>query len=118
MCVLLFFTKDIATDGKRLAQVEEPMQVADLAYGAGVVPVAALRLAPAFTYCPPSPASPTSEFPPAVLPESLSCVLAERQKERKKTDTPNEGWDEDRVPTCTSRILEERSGGQVGLSCS
>ena len=40
------------------------------------------------------------------------------QKERKKTDTPNEGWDEDRVPTCTSRILEERSGGQVGLSCS
>ena len=40
------------------------------------------------------------------------------QKERKKTDTPNEGWDEDRVPTCTSRILEGRSGGQVGLSCS
>ena len=26
-------------------------------------------------------------------------------KERKKTDTPNEGWDEDRVPTCTSRIF-------------
>ena len=41
-----------------------------------------------------------------------------RKKERKKTDTPNEGWDEDRVPTCTSRILEGRSGGQVGLSCS
>ena len=40
------------------------------------------------------------------------------KKERKKTDTPNEGWDKDRVPTCTSRILEERSGGQVGLSCS
>ena len=40
------------------------------------------------------------------------------KKERKKTDTPNEGWDEDRVPTCTSRILEGRSGGQVGLSCS
>ena len=26
--------------------------------------------------------------------------------------------EEDRVPTCTSRILEGRSGGQVGLSCS
>ena len=26
-------------------------------------------------------------------------------KERKKTDIPNEGWEEDRVPTCTSRIL-------------
>ena len=33
-----------------------------------------------------------------------------RKKERKKTERPNEGWDEDRVPTCTSRILEERSG--------
>ena len=30
-------------------------------------------------------------------------------KERKKTDTPNEGWDGDRVPTCTSRILESRA---------
>ena len=39
-----------------------------------------------------------------------------KRKERSKTDTPNEGWDEDKVPTCTSRILEERSGGQVGLS--
>ena len=26
--------------------------------------------------------------------------------------------EEDRVPTCTSKILEGRSGGQVGLSCS
>ena len=25
-------------------------------------------------------------------------------KERKKSDSPNEGWEEDRVPTCTSRI--------------
>jgi len=34
-----------------------------------------------------------------------------RVKERKKTDKPNEGWEEDRVvPTCTSRILEGRSG--------
>ena len=32
------------------------------------------------------------------------------KKERKKTDKPNEGWEEDRVPTCTSRILEGRSG--------
>ena len=45
-------------------------------------------------------------------------IAMQCKKERKKTDTPNEGWDEDRVPTCTSRILEERSGGQVGLSCS
>ena len=32
-------------------------------------------------------------------------------KERKKPET-NEGWEEDRVPTCTSRILEGRSGAQ------
>ena len=25
--------------------------------------------------------------------------LLGKKKERKKTDTPNEGWDEDRVPT-------------------
>ena len=49
---------------------------------------------------------------------SLARHFLSSKKERKKTDTPNEGWDEDRVPTCTSRILEERSGGQVGLSCS
>ena len=35
----------VATDGKRLALVEEPMAMPDLAHGAGVVPVAALRLA-------------------------------------------------------------------------
>ena len=29
-----------------------------------------------------------------------------------KTGTPNEGWEKDRVPTCTSRILEGRSGTQ------
>ena len=29
-----------------------------------------------------------------------------RLKERKKADNPNEGLDEDRVPTCTSRILD------------
>ena len=27
------------------------------------------------------------------------------KKERNKTDKPNEGWEEDKVPTCTSRIL-------------
>ena len=27
-------------------------------------------------------------------------------------DKPNEGWEKDRVPTCTSRILEGRSGTQ------
>ena len=28
----------------------------------------------------------------------------------KKTDNPNKGWDEERVPTCTSRILEDDQG--------
>ena len=37
---------------------------------------------------------------------------APKQKKRKKTDKPNEGWEKDRVPTCTSRILEGRSGTQ------
>ena len=30
--------------------------------------------------------------------------------ERKKTEQANEGWEKDRAPTCTSRILEGRSG--------
>ena len=51
-------------------------------------------------------------------PPHRDFKLAMQRKKRKKTDTPNEGWDEDRVPTCTGRILEGRSGGQVGLSCS
>ena len=38
-----------------------------------------------------------------------------RVKERKKTDKPNEGWEEDRVvPTCTSRILEDDQGHRWG----
>ena len=39
-----------------------------------------------------------------------------RQKERKKADRQLKRGigGEDRVPTCTSRILEGRSGGQVG----
>ena len=39
-------------------------------------------------------------------------VYAREQKERKKTDKPDEGWGEDRVPNRTSRILEGRSGTQ------
>ena len=38
--------------------------------------------------------------------------VTDTPEERKKTDKPNEGWEEDRVPTCTSRILEGRSGTQ------
>ena len=34
------------------------------------------------------------------------------RKKEKKTLNPNEGWEEDKVPTCTSRILEGRSGTQ------
>ena len=41
---------------------------------------------------------------------------------KKKTDKPKrgprDGGGGQRVHTCTSRILEGRSGGQVGLSCS
>ena len=28
---------------------------------------------------------------------------------RKKTEKPNEGWEEDRIPTCTSRIVRKPS---------
>ena len=38
-------------------------------------------------------------------------------KGRKKTDKANEGWEEDRVPTCTSGILEGRSGTQGNEFC-
>ena len=34
--------------------------------------------------------------------------------ERKKTDKPTEGWEEDKVPTCTSRILEGRTIRDTG----
>ena len=39
------------------------------------------------------------------------------EKERKKTDKPNEGWGRrtDRVPTCTSRILEDDQGDRWAL---
>ena len=39
-----------------------------------------------------------------------------RASERKKTGKQNEGWEEDKhkVPTCTSRILEGRSGTHRG----
>ena len=52
--------------------------------------------------------------PPSILSglrfspiRSLVCLPS--KKERKETDTPNEGWDEDRVPACrassTARVL-------------
>ena len=48
--------------------------------------------------------------------DSSSVRVAERKKENRQ---PKRGiGEEDRVHTCTSRILEGRSGGQVGLSCS
>ena len=43
--------------------------------------------------------------------------IDKRKKESKHKSKRGMG-EEDRVPTCTSRILEGRSGGQVGLSCS
>ena len=51
------------------------------------------------------------------------CILSSISKAKggrdasflNKTDTPNEGWEKDRVPTCTSRILEGRSGTHRGM---
>ena len=46
-------------------------------------------------------------------------TMAVCTKEKKANRQPKRGiGEEDRVHTCTSRILEGRSGGQVGLSCS
>jgi len=36
---------------------------------------------------------------------SPRTTSAHNKKERKKTNNPREGWEEDKVPTCTSRIL-------------
>ena len=43
-------------------------------------------------------------------------LAASHSGKRKKTDEPKRGMgEEDRVHTCTSRILEGRPGAQVGL---
>ena len=44
--------------------------------------------------------------------ERKQTTQGKRKKERKQTSKRGMG-EEDRVPTCTSRILEGRSGGQV-----
>ena len=58
--------------------------------------------------------------PPRVCVNTSKMASLLVWKERKKENRqPKRGMGEDdRVPTCTSRILERRSGAQVGLSCS
>ena len=60
---------------------------------------------------PPSP----SAAPSPKLKNKLPFI-SRGETERKKTDQPNEGWGEDKVPTCTSRVLEGRSGTQGNRS--
>ena len=45
-----------------------------------------------------------------LLPKKIEAWAPERLVAQlpaviNTTDTPNEGWEKDRVPTCTSRIL-------------